>query len=58
MIELKAGISGEFLSKKNISGGIPQGLLLALLVFNIFISEINIRSVTVTFTLTQGLAQC
>lgn len=58
MIELKAGISGEFLLNENISGGIPQGLLLALLAFNIFVSEINIRSLTVTFTLTQGLAQC
>lgn len=58
MIELKAGISGEFLLNENISGVIPQGLLLALLAFNIFVSEINIRSPTVTFTLTQGLAQC
>jgi len=34
MIQLKAGFSGEFLSNENISGGIPQGLLLALLGFN------------------------
>lgn len=56
MIKLKAGIDGKFLSNENISGGIPQGLLLALLVFNIFFSEINIRSPTVTCRLTEGLA--
>lgn len=58
MIELQAGISREFLSNENISGGILQGLLLVWLVFSVFVSEINIRSLTVTVTLTKGLAQC
>lgn len=58
MTELKAGISEEFLSNENISGGILQGLLLVLLVFSVFVSEINIRSLTVTVTMTKGLAQC
>lgn len=58
MIDLNTGISGEFLSNENISGRIPQGLLLDLMIFSIFFREINTRSLTVTFTVTLGLAQC
>lgn len=52
MIDLNTGISGEFLTKENIPARIPQGLLLDLMMFSIFFSEINTRSLTVTFTMT------
>lgn len=58
MIDLNTGISREFLSNENISGRIPQGLLLDLMIFSIFFSEINTRSLTVMFSVTPGLAQC
>lgn len=58
MIDLNTGISREFLSNENISGRIPQGLLLDLMIFSIFFREINTRSLTVMFTMTPGLAQC
>lgn len=58
MIDLNTGISREFLSNENISGRIPQGLLLDLMIFSIFFREINTRSLTVMFTMTPGVAQC
>lgn len=58
MIDLNTGISREFLSNENISGRIPQGLLLDLMIFSIFFREINTMSLTVMFTMTPGVAQC